>query len=60
MKKHKRKQNHRDFTFKEQIKFQHLFYGNSKPDNVLCILSSKAIKSNSQNFCISPLSTNLN
>jgi hypothetical protein len=33
-----RKQNHRDFTFKEQIKFQHLFYGNSKPDNVLCIL----------------------
>jgi hypothetical protein len=38
MKKHKRKQNHRDFTFKEQIKFQHLFYGNSKPDNVLCIL----------------------
>jgi hypothetical protein len=38
IKKHKRKQNHRDFTFKEQIKFQHLFYGNSKPDNVLCIL----------------------
>jgi hypothetical protein len=38
MKKHKKKQNHRDFTFKEQIKFQHLFYGNSKPDNVLCIL----------------------
>jgi hypothetical protein len=33
-----KQQNHRDLTFKEQIKFQRLFYGNSKPDNVLCIL----------------------
>ena len=43
IKKHKRKQNQRDFTFREQIKFQHLFYGNinssnSQPDNVLYIL----------------------